>query len=147
MKTKLVNEAIKHLAPKSDEELESVDGIFKIFKQLKEDLPALEDLIEKRLGCRIKLNASLQSRRDGEERIRISSGSLLEFLGNTLVKTIFSEINLDWWGGTLADDGSVWFNPKVSYEHPRGGSNGTDFLWDSLWYKDGKWIEGNIKFR
>lgn len=146
MRAKLINEAIKHLGPKSEEELENAGGIFKIFKQLKKDLPALEDLIEKRLGCRIKLEASLESSSD-KEFIRITSGSLIEFLGDTLVKTIFSDINLYWWGGTLAEDGSIWFNPKVSYSHPRGGSNGTDFLWNSLWYKDGKWIEGNIIYR
>ena len=66
-------------------------------------------------------------------------------LGNTLVKTIFSDIKIDFWGGTkVISANSIWFNPILSYEHPSGGSNGTDFLWDSLWFDldTNQWLEG-----
>ena len=32
----------------------------------------------------------------------------------------------------LNSAGELWFSPKVDYEHWSGGTNGTDFLWDSV---------------
>jgi hypothetical protein len=42
------------------------------------------------------------------------------------------------------EENMIWINPKLEYEHPNGGSNGTDFLWNSLYFdfKNEKWIEG-----
>lgn len=106
-------------------------------------LSELEILIEKYLGFRPKLEA-FYSERNNKIKIR-GTENLVGNLGDTLVKTIFTKINIEFWGGDLVDDNSIWFNPKLSYEHPLGGSNGTDFLWDSLWFtKNNEWVEGRL---
>ena len=49
-------------------------------------------------------------------------------------------------GGELSEDGNYfWFNPKLSYEHPNGGKNSTDFLWNGLWFdlQNNKWVTGH----
>lgn len=113
-------------------------------KMVQDKLPELSKIIESHLGFSPELRLVVQK---GVHRdtIKISSGSLINELGNTLVKTIFSDIKIDFWGGTkVISANSIWFNPKLSYEHPSGGSNGTDFLWDSLWFDldTNQWLEG-----
>ena len=109
--------------------------------EVKKALPQLEDLIKKKLGFAPKLTAD----KKGNDRIFIQSSELIGELGKTLVKTLFTKIELGFWGGNVTSDGkSIWFNPKIWYEHPGGGSNGADFVWDSLWWdlSSKKWIEG-----
>lgn len=112
-------------------------------------LPELSKLIQKELGFSPKLVAVKEDSRNGEY-IRIKgSDNLVKELGNTLVKTFFKEITVYFWGGTkLYDENKIWFNPKLSYEHPGGGSNGTDFIWDSIWFDldTNKWITGRKIF-
>ena len=115
-----------------------------IFTKLCQVLPELEKLIQKRLGLKCKLTASLRSDRDGDY-IKIVSNDLLKNYGNNpIVRNCFSKINIDFWGGKLTEDKQIWFNPRIYYEHPNGGSNGTQFLWDSLWFIPGSqmWVEG-----
>jgi hypothetical protein len=111
-------------------------------EKVKAALPALEKLIEKISKVKLTLEAELEAGRR-ETRIQITSQDLSNQL-SPLGKTVFSKINIFFWGGTMNQEGHIWFNPKLSYEHPSRGSNGTDFLWDSLWYDIGndKWIEG-----
>jgi len=113
-------------------------------------LPELERLIKNQIGADVKLGAHLK--RGGLE---IYSNDLTKLLGNTLVKTIFKSIKVRFWGGQVARDGqSIWFNPKLEYVHPSGGSNGTDFIWQSIWYvledhgkyKAGEWVTGEVIF-
>jgi hypothetical protein len=108
-------------------------------------LPQLEALIEKYGKFKVKLKAELQKNRSGET-ISIFSDDLSSLL-SPLAKMVFAKFNIYFWGGSVTQDGNIWFNPKVSYEHPMGGSNGTDFIWDSLWFdvKKGTWIEGRRK--
>lgn len=109
--------------------------------EVKKALPQLEDLIKKKLGFAPKLSAE----KKGADRIFIQSSDLMNELGKTLVKTLFTKIEIGFWGGNVTGDGkSIWFNPKIWYEHPSGGSNGADFIWDSLWWDlaSKKWIEG-----
>jgi hypothetical protein len=109
--------------------------------EVKKALPQLEDLIKKKLGFAPKLTAD----KKGNDRIFIQSSDLMNELGKTLVKTLFTKIEIGFWGGNVTGDGkSIWFNPKIWYEHPSGGSNGADFIWDSLWWDlaSKKWIEG-----
>ena len=109
--------------------------------EVKKALPQLEDLIKKKLGFAPKLTAD----KKGNDRIFIQSSELIGELGKTLVKTLFTKIELGFWGGNVTSDGkSIWFNPKIWYEHPGGGSNGADFVWDSLWWDlaSKKWVEG-----
>lgn len=105
-------------------------------------LPQLEALVKKHLGFKPKLSAVNQ-----RNQILLTSTDLMSELGKTLAKSIFVDIQMYFWGGTVTSDGkSIWFNPKLSYSHPSGGSNGTDFLWDGLWWDLDKkqWIEGRI---
>lgn len=109
--------------------------------EVKKALPQLEDLIKKKLGFAPKLTAD----KKGNDRIFIQSSDLMNELGKTLVKTLFTKIEIGFWGGNVTGDGkSIWFNPKIWYEHPSGGSNGCDFVWDSLWWdlNTKKWVEG-----
>lgn len=112
-----------------------------ILALVKSKLPELEKLIAKRSGVKTKLSAELDTR---SGNIEISSGSLKKQLSN-LGKTVFADINIYFWGGGYnKKHNEVWFNPKVSYSHPNGGSNGADFIWDSLWFvlADNTWKEG-----
>lgn len=110
-----------------------------ILEQVKNALPELEKLILKQSKVKAKLYAEI----GGNKNIKITSEDLSNQLC-PLGKTIFTRISIDFWGGILTKDGTVWFNPKLKYNHPSGGSNGADFIWDSLWYnpETSKWIEG-----
>ena len=116
-----------------------------ILSKVQSALPELSELINHKLGFSPKLDAQLSNK-----RVRIvGTEDLMEQLGDTLVKTLFSKISIYFCGGDVLDDGKqVWFNPNVSYEHPSGGSNGTKFIWDSLWFdlEKNEWIEGRVIF-
>ena len=108
--------------------------------QVQQALPDLEKLIQKRSGVKAKLMAEMY-----RGNLRIYSDNLIGQI-SPLGKTVFKEIAISFWGGTLQEKlNQIWFNPKTSYTHPRGGSNGTDFIWQSLWFKldDNVWVEGN----
>lgn len=98
--------------------------------ELRNSLPALAELINKELGFTPELNVT-----PTESGFVIESGNLLCELGNTLAKTIFSKIKIRMWGVLNNERNSVWFDPNLKYEHPNGGSNGTNFLWAALCYK------------
>lgn len=105
-------------------------------------LPELEKLILKYTNAKIKLKAKAEKTRSGTI-IRIYSDDLSKDL-SPLGRIVFKSIQVMFWGGTENRDGDIWFSPKISYTHPGGGSNGTDFIWDTLWFntKTNKWIEG-----
>lgn len=105
-------------------------------------LPDLEKLIFNASKVKAKLKARAEDTRSGII-LRIYSDDLSNML-SPLGKTAFSKINISTWGGTVNKDGQIWFTPKLSYEHPSGGSNGTDFVWDAIWFdpNTNKWIEG-----
>lgn len=115
---------------------------------VKSCLPALSDIIQKRLGFYAELKVNKSEYNIKSYNIKLySEDNLIEFLGNSLVKTMFSKVQINFWGGTLSEgENKIWFNPKLSYEHPRGGTNGTDFLWNSLWFdlETYEWIEGDF---
>ena len=109
--------------------------------EVRKSLPQLEDLIKKKLGFAPKLAVAQK----GNAKLEITSNDLTNELGKTLVKTLFAKIEIGFWGGNVTGDGkTIWFNPKVWYEHPSGGSNGCDFVWESLWWDlaSKKWVEG-----
>lgn len=138
---KSVNE---HLNKLNENNEVSQDNLLAVQKEL----PALVKLIQKQLGFSPKLVVTIENSRQGN-RINLSSNDLTSELGKTLVKNMFSEIKIEFWGGVLSStENKIWFNPKVQYTHPGGGSNGTDFVWDSLWFDldTNKWIEGRKIF-
>ncbi len=109
--------------------------------ELRNSLPALAELINKELGFSPTLHIEMKSKlyppvlNNDQVRFILTSDSLLNELGDTLVKTIFKEIKIEFWGGNISNDGNnIWFNPKLTYDHPSGGSNGTDFVWEAIWY-------------
>lgn len=84
-------------------------------------LPALEAMIFEKLGCMIKLYATLKEDRHGKGYIRIYSDNVIDLLGDTLSKTLFEEIQVGFWGGGITnDDKTIWFNPKVPLLPPDG---------------------------
>jgi hypothetical protein len=130
-----------YTAEGNNDDLNEAEDISQYYDEVKKALPQLEDLIKKKLGFSPKLTAEQK----GNVKIEITSNDLTNELGKTLVKTLFTKIAIGFWGGNVTGDGkSIWFNPKVWYEHPSGGSNGCDFIWDSLWWDlaSKKWVEG-----
>lgn len=110
-------------------------------KAVEQALPELENLIKAKLGFKPKLKIEAMGR-----GMKIKSEDLTHELGKTLVKTLFKSINISIWGEKAQGEESIWFNTKLEYTHPSGGSNGVDFVWSSLWYKlDSKqWVEGRL---
>ena len=116
----------------------------KMLKAVQKALPELEKLI----ASKSKVKAKLQAKMDGS-RISITSGSLISQVG-PVGRVFLKDIEIHFWGGQIVGEGlkftgnRIWFNPKVSYEHPGGGSNGADFIWDNLWFsfETNIWIEG-----
>jgi len=109
--------------------------------QVQQALPDLEKLIQKRSGVKVKLMAEMK-----REKINIHSDNLIGQIG-PLGRTVFKAINVYFWGGDCIEKtNQIWFNPKLSYEHPSGGSNGSDFIWQSLWFKldTNEWVEGRL---
>lgn len=133
---KKLNDFIKE----SNSHINEAEDVTPYLADVQAALPQLEDLIKKKLGFKPSLKADLE-----RGNIRITSSDIINELGKTLVKTIFTKVEIGFWGGNITRDGkTIWFNPKLWYEHPSGGSNGTDFVWDSLWWDIDakKWIEG-----
>lgn len=115
-----------------------------ILEKMKKALPELAKQFKKDTGVNFKLDIKVNYDRFKNPLFTIFSNDLLNEFGK-LGKTMFSEIKLEFWGGDLLNkEAKVWINPKISYEHPGGGSNGTDFLYDSFWfdYEEEKWIFG-----
>lgn len=106
-----------------------------ILSAISAKLPELTAIIEKELGFAPALNVELKFTRNWNEPYFEITGTenLINELGNTLVKTLFTEIQIGFWGGKISEDKTrVWFNPKIWYTHVSGGSNGTDFLFRNL---------------
>ena len=132
----IIKEELKAVLTEADESVESM------LKAVQKALPELEKLI----SARSKVKAKLQAKMDGS-RISIFSGSLIKQVG-PLGRVFLKDINISFWGGTVTtkEKDEIWFNPKVSYEHPSGGRNGADFIWQGLWFNlnTNKWKEGRI---
>lgn len=128
------------------------------FVQLQENLPSLEKMIKEIFNVDMKLSAEIELNRYSTN-IRIFSEDLISQLGDTLVHRLFKSINFETWGGSQVffDEGEkanlIWFNPKLSYEHPNGGCNGVDFTDGGIYFNtdNSTWIlrmrtkEGNLE--
>lgn len=113
-----------------------------ILNKIIEALPDLEKLIEKESKIKSKLQAKiLPGRRN--DYFEIVSENLINTL-SPLGKVMFNKIHIEFSGSTGQRDGQIWFSSNVRYTHPGGGSNGTTFIWDSIWFDDNKlsWITG-----
>lgn len=117
------------------------DVTSEMLTDVQEALPALEKLIQRHSGAKVKIMAKIN-----REKINIHSDNLIGQI-SPLGRTVFSAINVYFWGGDYIEKtNQIWFNPKLSYEHPSGGSNGSDFIWQSLWFDLNKkvWVEGRL---
>ena len=90
-------------------------------------LPLLEKEFKKVGKFDVKLSASIN-----RGTIQITSDDLASTFKGTAAASMFTKFKFASWGGNETNDGHIWFNPKFQYEHPSGGSNGTDALWDRL---------------
>ncbi len=107
-----------------------------ILEKVKKNLKGLELIIKMQtlIECEGRLKVELEENRNGSFAFRISSDSLRDQLDH-LSRQIFEDINFYFWGGTLNEETNrIWFSPKVSYNHVRGGSNGCDIIWNNLWF-------------
>ena len=116
---------------------------------VQDKLPELENLIRSALGCKSNEKIGLHAEMGRNNKISIYSDDILYMLGTTLVHTLFKEICIDFWGGSYSPKHEkIWFNPNISYKHPGGGSNGTDFIWNNVWFdpKTQEWEVGRKIF-
>jgi len=107
-----------------------------ILEKVKKNLKGLELIIKMQtlIECEGRLKVELEENRNGSFAFRIFSDSLRDQLDH-LSRQIFEDINFYFWGGTLNEETNrIWFSPKVSYNHVRGGSNGCDIIWNNLWF-------------
>jgi len=130
---------------------ESNEGVTQeMFEIVEKSLPELEKLIKQKLGASINIKAKIESTRNGQViKIYTDDTSVIKCLGSTIVKTLFQEIQLDFKGGEYIEkENKIWFDPKLKYTHPYAGSNGTDFVWTSLFFdlNKNKWVEGKVIF-
>jgi hypothetical protein len=104
----------------------------------------LEKLIKKESGITVKLIASKMSHINWHG-VRINSADLSRDLGK-LGQTVFSSFQIKIDGGGIIYQNSVLrFEPEVAWSLPGGQWNGTQFIWDFLWYNidEGTWLPGN----
>lgn len=111
---------------------------------VKKNIHKFIKLVKQRIG--VKLQQPEFEIRKGRALINFED-ELLPYLGNTLVRTMFTSVKLYLWGGRYIEkEGRIWYNPNLHYTHPEGGSNGVKFVWSSLCFdlKKNKWIEQGI---
>jgi hypothetical protein len=118
------------------------------FEAVRAHLPELEELINKTLGTK-KGDFKLEVYDNRKTMGLRTTNDLCFLLGNTLVKTLFKELMLDFWGGQyIQSDNAIWFAPKIWWRNPEGGQNGKDFIWSSLWFKldTNEWVPSGAIF-
>ncbi|WP_296864556.1 hypothetical protein [uncultured Methanobrevibacter sp.] len=100
------------------------------FQTVVDHIGELEKEFEKELKFKVKLNVEKEPR-----KIVISSDDILHNSKDPILNAIFKEMTIDFWGGNYNEnENCFWFNPKIMYKHYGGGSNGTQFLWNNIWF-------------
>ena len=107
-----------------------------IERKLAAALPVLSDKIKSLTGTHVELHLEVGTGKK-VEYYRIKSNDLSSELKG-FAQAIFEKINFTTWGGEIfkndVDEEMIWFAPKMSYKHFSGGSNGTDFIWGTLYF-------------
>lgn len=110
-------------------------------KQIEEHIGGLQDHISAILGVKVKLNVSTTPR-----KVEIESDNLLPQLKDKMWYCLYKDIKFVTWGGTYNEnDNAIWFNPKLTWHHATGGSNGHDIDGiNNIWFKldTNEWIFG-----
>lgn len=101
-------------------------------KQIEEHIGDLESYISNILGVNVKLSIKASPR-----KIEIESENLLPKLKDKMWFCLYKEIIFATWGGNYNEkDNTIWFNPKLMWEHTTGGSNGHDIAGlSNIWFK------------
>ena len=101
-------------------------------KQIEEHINDLQYIISAKLGVDVKLSVKSTPR-----RIELESENLLPKLKDKMWYCLYKEIIFATWGGTYNDrDNTIWFDPKLMWEHATGGSNGHDIAGlSNIWFK------------
>lgn len=101
-------------------------------KQIEEHIGDLESYISNILGVDVKLSIKASPR-----KIEIESENILPKLKDKMWYCLYKEIIFATWGGNYNEkDNTIWFNPKLMWEHATGGSNGHDIAGlSNIWFK------------
>jgi hypothetical protein len=105
----------------------------KILGQVTKALPQLQSEIKRIAGVELKLTAILQKTDYYGYSIRIQSDDFAEKLTG-FAASLFNEIKFKTWGGGISDNRELCFFPKIEYSSWSGGSNGMDYIWNTIWF-------------
>jgi len=118
------------------------------FDEMIKALPYLEQLIQREVGFRPKLTANVIMRRSfagqSGDYLEITSEDLISQLGK-IGGAMFKTLHLKLVGGDeVMKDDSVAFSINMEWSHFNGGTNGTAFIWNSVYYSfdESGWIAG-----
>lgn len=120
------------------------DKAYQVADLLNSNMHVLESAIQKELKLNnpVRLHTHVESIRNNEAMIRIQSENLAgntELLG-AVGANLYTVFEIQTWGGIFIKDDDyketdiLWINPKISFEYVSGGRNGSDFMWDSLYF-------------
>jgi hypothetical protein len=105
----------------------------KILEMVTKALPQLQSEIKRIAGIELKLSATLQKTDYYGYSIRIQSDDFAEKLTG-ISASLFNEIKFKTWGGGISENGKLCFFPKIEYSSWSGGSNGMDYIWNTIWF-------------
>jgi hypothetical protein len=106
-------------------------------------LPYLEQLIQREVGFKPKLTAKVAPSRTGDY-LEITSEDLVSQLGK-IGAAMFKTLRLRLVGGDeVMKDDAVGFSINMEWSLHSGGTNGTGFIWYSMYYSfdESGWIAG-----
>ncbi len=98
-------------------------------------LPSLAKLIQREVGVPIQLTETMKRGVHGKY-MEINSNDLVADTG--IAKHAFKTFNIRLAGGETVqldgDDRYLWFTISCRWDVFSGGSNGTDFIWNGMWF-------------
>ena len=98
-------------------------------------LPVLAAKIEDITGAIVTLQGNVVKGWDGRYSYRFESNDLASQLCG-VSKPIFRTIKITNGGGNFTTDNNklIWFSPTINYSHYGGGRNGTNYIWEVLFF-------------
>lgn len=113
-------------------------------KIIQDNLSELELLIQKYVGnITLNLSAALSINKYNQKNyISIISEDLIESI--PVFKTMFVVYNITLSSAIMkSEDNSICFKSICNYDLGNHGSNSCGFIWETIQFKDGKWVEGS----
>jgi hypothetical protein len=105
----------------------------KILEMVTKALPQLQSEIKRIAGIELKLSAILQKTDYYDYSIRIQSADFANQLDG-FAASLFEEVKFKTWGGRISDNRELCFFPKIEFSGWGGGSNGMDYIWNTIWF-------------